>query len=143
MNISVHRLRCGLLGYLILFAPHNFVPQCQFRLIQCLRSQPSYRVSTRFISTPLICQTSIKLQSYSTLIYYLLSFQTTCGPFTPIQNDQRSHFSFSRVCWHEDWTVLIVNIIIINIYYIQTFELFGRGRIRMLLIWLVSSGQLY
>ena len=26
---SIHRLQCGLPGYLILFAPHTFVPQCQ------------------------------------------------------------------------------------------------------------------
>ena len=28
---SIHRLRRGLPGYLILFAPHAFVPQCQFQ----------------------------------------------------------------------------------------------------------------
>ena len=27
---SIHRLQCGLPGYLILFAPHTFVPQRQF-----------------------------------------------------------------------------------------------------------------
>ena len=28
---SIHRLQCGLPGYLILFAPHTFVPQRQFQ----------------------------------------------------------------------------------------------------------------
>ena len=28
---SIHRLRRGLPGYLILFAPHAFVPQCQLQ----------------------------------------------------------------------------------------------------------------
>ena len=28
---SIHRLRCGLPGYLILFAPHTFVPQRQLQ----------------------------------------------------------------------------------------------------------------
>ncbi len=48
---SVHRLRRGLPGYLILFAPHAFAPQRQYRS----RKPPSppvfLRISTNFTST--------------------------------------------------------------------------------------------
>ena len=48
---STHRLRRGLPGYLILFAPHAFAPQRQFRT----RSPPSplvfFPISTNFTST--------------------------------------------------------------------------------------------
>src|ERR1043165_10314785 len=49
---STHRLRRGLPGYLILFAPHAFAPQRQYRT----RSPPSplvfLPISTNFTSTP-------------------------------------------------------------------------------------------
>ena len=38
---SNHRLRRGLPGYLILFAPHAFVPQRQYSLVSCLRNRCS------------------------------------------------------------------------------------------------------
>ena len=48
---SIHRLRCGLPGYLILFAPHTFVPQRQLRS----RKSPSplvfLLISTHFTAT--------------------------------------------------------------------------------------------
>ncbi len=48
---STHRLRRGLPGYLILFAPHAFAPQRQYRT----RSPPSppvfFPISTNFTST--------------------------------------------------------------------------------------------
>ena len=48
---SIHRLRCGLPGYLILFAPHTFVPQRQF----LSRKSPSplvfLLISTHFTAT--------------------------------------------------------------------------------------------
>ena len=48
---STHRLQRGLPGYLILFAPHAFAPQRQFRT----RSPPSppvfFPISTNFTST--------------------------------------------------------------------------------------------
>ena len=48
---SIHRLRRGLPGYLILFAPHAFVPQCQLQS----REPPSQLVflliSTHFTAT--------------------------------------------------------------------------------------------
>src|SRR5690625_5027212 len=49
---SSHRLGRGLPGYLILFAPHAFVPQRQFRS----RWPPSplvfFQISTHFTATP-------------------------------------------------------------------------------------------
>ena len=48
---SAHRLRRGLPGYLILFAPHAFVPQCQL----LSRKPPSppvfFPISTHFTAT--------------------------------------------------------------------------------------------
>ena len=48
---SIHRLRRGLPGYLILFAPHAFVPQCQYQS----RKPPSplvfLLISTHFTAT--------------------------------------------------------------------------------------------
>src|SRR5690554_3236618 len=49
---SRHRLRRGLPGYLILFAPHAFAPQCQYQS----RWSPSplmfLQISTHFTATP-------------------------------------------------------------------------------------------
>src|SRR5436309_13294548 len=51
---NVHRLRLGLPGYLILFAPLAFVPQCQV----LSRDSPSplvfLSISTHFTATPRI-----------------------------------------------------------------------------------------
>ena len=48
---SIHRLQRGLPGYLILFAPHAFVPQCQLQS----RKPPSplvfFLISTHFTAT--------------------------------------------------------------------------------------------
>src|SRR4030088_376594 len=64
---SIHRLRRGLPGYLILFAPHAFAPQRQY----WPRSPPSplvfLPISTNFTSTPGIPRPSsiFKLASFS------------------------------------------------------------------------------
>src|SRR5213082_807720 len=63
---SIHRLRRGLPGYLILFAPHAFAPQRQY----WPRSPPSplvfLPISTNFTSTPGIPRPSpaLKLASF-------------------------------------------------------------------------------
>src|SRR5271157_1804060 len=54
LTASMHRLRLGLPGYLILFAPLAFVPQCQWSS----RDSPSppvfLSISTHFTATPRI-----------------------------------------------------------------------------------------
>ena len=76
---SIHRLRCGLPGYLILFAPHTFVPQRQL----LSRKSPSplvfLLISTHFtatlgipLSSPTLkkisfsCSSSVKPRDFTT-----------------------------------------------------------------------------
>ena len=67
---SIHRLRRGLPGYLILFAPHAFVPQCQLQS----REPPSLLVflliSTHFTATLGIPLSSpaLKFPSFKSLL---------------------------------------------------------------------------
>ena len=62
---SIHRLQRGLPGYLILFAPHAFVPQRQLQS----RKPPSplvfLPISTHFTATPVIPLSSPALQPTS------------------------------------------------------------------------------
>ena len=76
---SDHRLRLGLPGYLIPFAPLAFAPQRQYRA-RCAPSPPVFLlISTHFTATPGIPPSSIALQS--------ASFRCTSGAepraFTP------------------------------------------------------------
>src|SRR5881296_1638903 len=48
---SLHRLRRGLPGYLILFAPHAFAPQRQYRASEPPSPLVFFRISTNFTST--------------------------------------------------------------------------------------------
>src|SRR4026209_790584 len=61
LTSSSHRLLRGLPGYLILFAPHAFAPQCQYRP----RVPPSLRVflliSAHFTAPPGIPHSSTEL----------------------------------------------------------------------------------
>ena len=62
---SIHRLRRGLPGYLILFAPHAFVPQRQLR-VSNLPTLLVFRViSMHFTATLHIPATSILLKTCS------------------------------------------------------------------------------
>ena len=62
---SIHRLQCGLPGYLILFAPHTFAPQRQLSS----RKPPSplvfLLISTHFTATLGIPLSSPTLKTYS------------------------------------------------------------------------------
>ncbi len=64
-TLSDHRLQRGLPGYLILFAPHAFVPERQL----CHRDLPSQSVfcviSMHFTATPRIPTSSDTLKPYS------------------------------------------------------------------------------
>ena len=49
---SIHRLRRGLPGYLILFAPHAFEPQCQLQSSRPPSPPVFLLISTHFTATP-------------------------------------------------------------------------------------------
>jgi hypothetical protein len=104
---SSHRLLRGLPGYLILFAPHAFVPQCQLRASPSPSPLVFLPISTHFTATPKIPQTSPSLQltrlQRSPRLSPGISHQTwltTYTPFTPNNSDQRSHPLYYRGCWH-------------------------------------------
>ena len=62
---SIHRLRRGLPGYLILFAPHAFVPQCQFQSSKPPSPLMFLLISTHFTATLGIPLTSPALKTNS------------------------------------------------------------------------------
>ena len=62
---STHRLRRGLPGYLILFAPHAFAPQRQYRASEPPSPLVFLRISTNFTSTLGIPLTSLDLKTVS------------------------------------------------------------------------------
>ena len=64
-TLSTHRLRRGLPGYLILFAPHAFVPQCQLQASKSLSPPVFLLISTHSTATLGIPLTSpvLKLNS--------------------------------------------------------------------------------
>ena len=62
---STHRLQRGLPGYLILFAPHAFAPQRQYRASEPPSPLVFLRISTNFTSTLAVPLTSPGLQLLS------------------------------------------------------------------------------
>ena len=62
---SIHRLQCGLPGYLILFAPHTFEPQRQLKPSRPPSPLVFLRISTHFTATLGIPPTSTPLKNYS------------------------------------------------------------------------------
>ena len=97
---SAHRLRRGLPGYLILFAPHAFAPQRQFRASEPPSPLVFLRISTNFTSTLAVPLTSPELKTASIKGYskvepwaftsdlkirlralYAQSFRATLAPF--------------------------------------------------------------
>src|SRR5690554_3672540 len=62
---SRHRLRRGLPGYLILFAPHAFAPQRQYQSSQSPSPLVFLVISTDFTPTPRIPLTSLGLKPTS------------------------------------------------------------------------------
>ena len=62
---SIHRLRCGLPGYLILFAPHAFAPQRQLMSSRPPSPLVFLRISTHFTATLGIPLTSPALKKTS------------------------------------------------------------------------------
>ena len=62
---SIHSLGRGLPGYLILFAPHAFVPQRQYRLSKLPSQLVFYVISKHFTATRHIPPTSSALKNIS------------------------------------------------------------------------------
>ena len=104
---SIHRLRRGLPGYLILFAPHAFAPQRQL-----LSSRPPsplvfLLISTHFTATlgiPLSSPT-LELHSFGPLTGLSPALlrptcDAACAPFTPNNSGQRLPPTYYRGCWH-------------------------------------------
>ena len=75
---SVHRLRSGLPGYLILFAPPAFAPQRQLRSRKAPSPPVFYRISTHFTATPYIPIPSPILEQGS----FKRTFRVEPGDFT-------------------------------------------------------------
>ncbi len=105
---STHRLQRGLPGYLILFAPHAFAPQRQYRS----REPPSHRCSSQYLRiSPLHWEfhSPLPISSHpvSSAVPRLspglsrLTKIAACAPFTPSKSEQRSPPSYYRGCWHE------------------------------------------
>ena len=104
---SVHRLLCGLPGYLNLFAPRTFVPQRQYMTSRSPSPPVFFQISTDFTPTPGIPTTPSVLEPCSfqriTGLSPELLHQTcmaTCAPFTPNNSEQRSPPTYYRGCWH-------------------------------------------
>ncbi len=104
---SAHRLQRGLPGYLILFAPHAFVPQRQL----LPRDPPSppvfFLISAHSTATPGIPVSPATLKSAVSKAGPELSSgislptrQTAYELFTPNKSGQRLRPTYYRGCWH-------------------------------------------
>ncbi len=104
---SAHRLRRGLPGYLIRFAPHALAHQRQPRPRRPPSPPVFRRISTHFTTTPGIPSPSTALQPSRpdpiTGVSPALKEPTDSAayaPFTPSESGQRSHPPYYRGCWH-------------------------------------------
>jgi hypothetical protein len=87
---SIHRLQRGLQGYLILFAPHAFVPQCQGRPSDLPSLLVFPTISTDFTPTPSVPITpnalkSSSIESTSKVKPMRFNFQLTKPPTDPLR----------------------------------------------------------
>ncbi len=104
---STHRLRRGLPGYLILFAPHAVAPQRQQRPSWPPSPPMFFPISTHSTATPGIPPASTVLKPGSlggspavepqNFTPYLPG---RLAPFTPSDSGQRLHPLYYRGCWH-------------------------------------------
>ncbi len=104
---SAQRLRLGLRGYLILFAPPAFVPQRQYQSREPLSPPAFLSISTHFTATPRIPLSSpvLELRSFGCISTGSreLSHPTygaAYAPFTPSKSEQRLPPLYYRGCWH-------------------------------------------
>ena len=91
---SVQRLRRGLQGYLILFAPHAFVPQCQFLSSKLPSPSVFFGISTHFTATlqiplapPVLQSRSFERNSGLSPEILHPTHMTTYAPFTPSKSE--------------------------------------------------------
>ena len=104
---STHRLRRGLPGYLILFAPHAFVPQRQLQSSKSPSPLVFLLISTHFTATlgipltsPVLKSDSFKCLQWLSHCLLHLTYQTAYVLFTPSNSGQRSPPTYYRGCWH-------------------------------------------
>ena len=104
---SIHRLRPGLPGYLIPFAPLAFAPQRQLLPSKSPSPPVFFPISTHFTATLGIPLASTALQHCSlnrmpglSPDISQLTCSTACAPFTPSNSGQRSSPTYYRGCWH-------------------------------------------
>ncbi len=105
---SVHRLRPGLPGYLIPFAPLAFAPQRQIRSSESPSPLVFFQISKHSTVTPGIPLTSTALKTGSISgnfpvkrrRFHQETDQSAYAPFTPNNSEQRSHPPCYRGCWH-------------------------------------------
>jgi hypothetical protein len=103
----IHRLRRGLPGYLIPFAPHAVAPQRQGQASAPPSPPVFFRISTHFTAPPGIPCTSPALQPRRLAAVRRLSrrfptatYAAAYTPFTPSHSGQRSPPTSYRGCWH-------------------------------------------
>ena len=104
---SAHRLRRGLPGYLILFAPHAVAPQRQQQPSRPPSPLMFFPISTHSTATPGIPPASTVLEPDSLEGSpavkpqdFTPTYQAAYAPFTPSDSGQRSHPPYYRGCWH-------------------------------------------
>ena len=104
---SIHRLRRGLPGYLILFAPHTFEPQRQLKPSRPPSPLVFLLISPHFTATLGIPPASTSLKNCSSKRNDRLSRSVShfacCpayAPFTPSNSGQRLPPTYYRGCWH-------------------------------------------
>ncbi len=103
----IHRLQRGLPGYLILFAPHAFVPQRQFQSVSRLRHWCSSNIYAFHRYTFGIPLTSPALKIYSFLCspgveprYFTYDLHTRLRTLYTSNSGQRLLPTYYRGCWH-------------------------------------------
>ena len=104
---SIHRLRPGLPGYLIPFAPLAFAPQCQLSSRKPLSPLVFLLISTHFtatlgipLSSPILSSPSFRPLTGLSPALLRQTYDTTCAPFTPNNSGQRLPPTYYRGCWH-------------------------------------------
>ncbi len=104
---SAHRLRQGLPGYLILFAPPAFGPQRQYRSRDAPSPPVFFLISAHFTATPGIPVSSpglkpdsLERRSPVEPENFTPHLTGAYAPFTPSKSEQRLLPPYYRGCWH-------------------------------------------